>query len=148
MADESRQSGDLSENAPEAALRVLENLGELEPELISAGIFDRDGKPVAVTSDSKAWPVSAAGLLDALEAGSGEEKLDSAHIASSEGEVFVVRESDLSLVAVTGRFVLASLTSYDMRMALRDVARADSNRSPRDVGNPASEAENGDSSHA
>ena len=128
MADVNDKSGGLSESALErAAKRVLENLAELEPELVNAGIFDLDREAVAVSSDSPGWPMEAVGLLDALEAASGEERFDSAHIASENGEVFVVSESGLSLVAVTGRFVLASLTSYDMRMALRDVARAEFN---------------------
>lgn len=107
----------------ESAARVLENLAELEPELVNAGIFDQDLNPVFVTSESDRWADQATGLLRALEAGSGEEKPASAHVASDGGEVFAVCESGLWLVAVTGRFVLASLTTYDMRMALRDVAR-------------------------
>jgi hypothetical protein len=103
---------------------VLENLAELEPELVSAGIF-RDRRPVAVTSATPAWPATAIEVLEAVEAGAEGEAVDSAHIAGSDGEVFVVRDSGLELVAVTGRFVLASLTGYDMRMALRDAARVD-----------------------
>lgn len=125
MADVNGNNGISGETALEqAAGRVLENLAELEPQLVNAGIFGPEGKSVASSSDDPAWTTQAAGLLEALEAGSGDEKLDSAHVASAEGEVFVVSESGLSLVAVTGRFVLASLTSYDMRMALRDAARA------------------------
>jgi len=126
VADVNGKTGDLSETAlKRAAGRVLENLAELEPELINAGIFDLNRDAVAVSSKSAAWLKEAVELLDALEAASGEERFDSAHVASENGEVFVVSEAGLSLVAVTGRFVLASLTSYDMRMALRDVARAE-----------------------
>lgn len=132
MADVSDQDDTLSDNSPiqggegraAAAVRVLENLGELEPELVNAGIFDESGSALAVTSDSPAWEVTAKELLLALTAESGEDEPDSAHIASAEGEVFVVHEVGLSLVAVTGRFVLASLTAYDMRMALRDASGA------------------------
>jgi len=138
VADVNRKTGDLSENALKAAaVRVLENLAELEPELINAGIFDLNRDPVATSSSSGAWAKEAVVILDALEAASGDERFDSAHIASEDGEVFVVSESGLSLVAVTGRFVLASLTSYDMRMALRDVARAEFESAS---GKPASEA--------
>lgn len=119
-----------------AAERVLDNLAELEPELVSAGIF-KDRRPVAVTSGSDGWPDAAIEVLEAVEAGSGGEAVDSAHIAASGGEVFVVRDSGLELVAVTGRFVLASLTGYDMRMALRDAARAESSPSAEN-GEPAS----------
>lgn len=146
VADVNDKSGSLSESAlAEAAARVLENLAELEPELINAAILDREGETVAATSDSREWAEQAAGLARDLEAASGPEKFDSAHIASAEGEVFVVSESGLSLVAVTGRFVLAALTSYDMRMALRDAARAGDTGEP---GTISPEAENGGSSDA
>jgi hypothetical protein len=102
---------------------VLENLAELEPELVSAGIF-RDREPVAVTSGADGWSSTAIEVIESVAAASPDEKVDSAHIACAEGEVFVVSDSGLELVAVTGRFVLASLTSYDMRMALRDAASA------------------------
>ena len=147
MADANGKSDDSGETVPgtrgleAAAARVLENLAELEPELIAAGIFDSKRNPVATTSGSSAWATESSALLEALEDGSGEEKFDSAHIAGTEGEVFAVSESGLSLVAVTGRFVLASLTAYDMRMALRDAIRSNGV-------NPASEAENGGSPDA
>gem|GEM_PF-1179789 len=131
MADENGKGNEMSENAlAEAAGRVLENLAELEPELVSAGIFDSGLEPVATSSTDVAWSKQAAALLEALEAGSAGQTLDSAHVASTAGEVFVVTESGLSLVAVTGRYVLASLTSYDMRMALRDAAREGSGQGP------------------
>ncbi|MBN8867952.1 MAG: hypothetical protein J0H98_10400 [Solirubrobacterales bacterium] len=120
----STETGDPGENSLAAAAdRVLDNLAELEPELVGAAIFGPEGERIAVKADSERWPSVAAELLAALEAGSGDEDLDSAHVARADGEVFVVKESGLSLVAVTGRFVLASLTSYDMRMALRDLGR-------------------------
>jgi hypothetical protein len=148
VADENGKANEMSENAlAEAAARVLENLAELEPELVSAGIFDAGREPVAISSKNPSWPRQAATLLEALEAGSGDEAFDSAHVASSAGEVFVVSESGLSLVAVTGRYVLASLTSYDMRMALRDAARAGSGQGGdepwTEVRKATPEAENG-----
>ena len=123
MADVDGKSESTGVNAlSDAAERVLENLAELEPELVSAGIFDADGSPVAVSSSSPDWVAAANELVDSVLASSDSEALDSAHVATSEGEVFVVTEAGLLLVAVTGRFVLASLTAYDMRMALRDLA--------------------------
>ena len=145
MADENGNSGDPGKDAPETedarsapGRRVLENLAELEPQLVNAGIFDESRNPLALTSGSGSWPGQARALLDALEEGSAGEEFDSAHIASAGGEVFVVSDSGLSLVAVTGRYVLASLTSYDMRMALRDVAGA---RARTDRVKPSPEAE-------
>lgn len=108
----------------ESARRVLENLAELEPELRGAAIFSRDGtrrELVAARDDDDEWAEAAAEVADAVElAASGE--FDSAHVALDDGEVFVVAEAGFTLVASTGRFVLASLTGYDMRMSLRDLA--------------------------
>jgi hypothetical protein len=42
-------------------------------------------------------------------------------VATGEGEVFAVRDDELAVVAVTERFVLASLTIFDMRAVLRDL---------------------------
>lgn len=152
MADTNgKTSGPAPENPDEgsaladAAARVLDNLAELEPELVNAGIFDRNLESVCVTSTSPDWPKQAVALLTALESGSGEEVFDSAHIAGTEGEVFAVTEAGLSLVAVTGRFVLASLTSYDIRMALRDAASVVASS---EQGEPLDKAENGGSKDA
>lgn len=112
---------------------MLDNLAELEPELVSAGIF-RDREPVAVTSSADGWPEAALEVMDAVSAASPSDPVDSAHVASSSGEVFVVSDSGLDLVAVTGRFVLASLTAYDMRMALRDAASVESSSGAENEG--------------
>jgi hypothetical protein len=103
-----------------SAVRVLENLGELEPELRAAAVIGRDGATLASTGSEPEWSARAAELLGALDRAGGRE-IDSAHLATPSGEIFVVREGGLALVAVTGRFVLASLTSFDIRMALRDL---------------------------
>jgi len=102
------------------ARRVLENLAELEPELKAAAVIDADGEAVASTGKAANWNRTAVELVNALDA-ARELPIDSAHLATEEAEIFVVREGGLALVAVTGRFVLASLTSFDLRMALRDL---------------------------
>ena len=43
------------------------------------------------------------------------------HVATEDGEAFAVRQGDLAMVAVTERFVLASLMLFDMRSVLRDL---------------------------
>ncbi len=103
---------------------VLENLAELEPELRGAAIFAGTGTdltPLAVRHDDPRWAEVAAELAGAAATAATEE-LDSAHVALDGGEAFVVTEAGLTLVATTGRFVLASLTGYDMRMCLRDLS--------------------------
>lgn len=107
---------------PSAAARsVLDTLAGLEPELKAAAVISADGEVLASTSEDDSFGRSAVEFADAVaSAGSGE--LDSSHVASDQAEVFMVRDSGFSLVAVTARFVLASLTSFDIRMALRDLA--------------------------
>lgn len=122
MADENGKSTEVSDIAlVEGATRVLENLAELEPQLIGAAILNH-GLEVIAEIGGASRSRDAAELVTALLEASGDEEFDSAHVAGAEGEVFVVSEAGLCLVAVTGRFVLASLTSFDMRMALRDLS--------------------------
>lgn len=106
---------------PDPAARVLDELAELEPELRAAAIIGADRKARAVRSADPGWGDGAVALLDAVDS-AGDRPVDSAHLATDRAEVFVIREGGLSLVAVTGRFVLASLTGFDMRMSLRDLA--------------------------
>jgi hypothetical protein len=100
---------------------ALDTLAGLEPELKAAAVISDGGEVLATTAGDDGWGKAAIRLLEALEkAGPGE--LDSSHITTEDAEVFLVREAGLALVAVTARFVLASLTSFDVRMSLRDVA--------------------------
>lgn len=105
----------------ERAHAVLETLSGLEAELKGAAIFSAGDEMLACTVADPGWGPAALELLKALRT-SAEGDLDSSHVATEEGEVFVVTEGDLALVAVTARFVLASLTTFDMRMSLRDLA--------------------------
>jgi hypothetical protein len=118
----------------EAALAALalDTLAGLEPELKAAVVLSDDGRILAATPGDDGWGVAAAALLAELEK-AGEGDLDSSHITTEDAEVFVVRESGVALVAVTARFVLASLTSFDVRMALRSVV-AVSGEIPADQG--------------
>lgn len=109
-----------------SAERVLENLAELEPELRAAAIIGTGGETLASSGSEPAWSRRAGELLSALDKAK-EREIDSAHLATETAEIFVVREGGMALVAVTGRFVLASLTGFDIRMALRDVTREAAN---------------------
>lgn len=121
MSTESENPG--TGSRADAAHRAIESLAEMEPELRAAALFAGDGETgelLASTGDS-GWAADAAELLGALrEASRGE--FDSAHIALDQGEVFVATEAGYTLVATTQRFVLASLTGFDARMCLRDLA--------------------------
>jgi len=73
---------------------------------------------MAATGSETRWAAAAGALLEAADRAAGE-KATHAHVATEEGEVFAVRSAGLSMVAVTGRFTLASLVFADMRAALR-----------------------------
>jgi hypothetical protein len=96
----------------------LRQLMELSPEMRGGAILD-SGEVIAASGDGE-WAEATAALLSAADAGG--EPADQVHIATEAGEVFALREEKLTAVAVTERFVLASLMAFDMRAALRDLA--------------------------
>jgi predicted regulator of Ras-like GTPase activity (Roadblock/LC7/MglB family) len=105
----------------EEAAGALAYLDEITPQLRGAVILDPEGEPLAATGDADTWAAAAAELLAAADA-AGDEPADHAHVATEDGEVFALRHGGLAIVAVTERFVLASLTLFDMRAVLRDLA--------------------------
>lgn len=105
-----------------AAKRAVSYLEEVSPEMRGCAIVDADGEVLAASgSDPAAWGSAAADMLAAADR-AGNEPASHAHVATGEGEAFCVREGNLAAVAVTDRFVLASLMFFDLRAALRDVA--------------------------
>jgi len=92
---------------------------ELSPEMRGGAILE--GREVlAATGDEAEWCDSAAALLAAADTDGG--LAEQVHVATEAGEVFALREGNLTAVAVTERFVLASLMAFDMRATLRDLA--------------------------
>lgn len=77
---------------------------------------------LAATGDLGAWAAPAAEMLAAADAAAGGNS-SHAHVATEEGEAYVVRLAGLAMVAVTDRFTLASLVLADMRATLRELAR-------------------------
>jgi hypothetical protein len=126
-ADADGQTGNTARS--ERAAAILKTLSGLEAELRASAIFGPGDELLASSIDDPDWEADARQLLAALRRTADDEAgpavLDSSHIATDQAEVFVVTEGELSLVAVTERFVLASLTNFDMRMSLRDLAAAD-----------------------
>ena len=105
-----------------AAQRAVAYLEEVSPEMRGCTILGSDGEVLAASGDDpSAWGPAASDLLAAADR-AGEGPADHAHVATGEGEAFCVRHADLAAVAVTDRFVLASLMFFDLRAALRDLA--------------------------
>jgi predicted regulator of Ras-like GTPase activity (Roadblock/LC7/MglB family) len=106
--------------AAEAALAFL---AEMSPDLRGAAILDGDGAVLAVADEAERWAEDAAALFAAADRAGGEP-VEQVHVATEGGEVFALRHAGLAAVAVTERFALASLTFFDMRATLRDLANA------------------------
>ncbi len=109
----------VSGDAAEAALAFLT---EMSPDLRGAAILDEAGAVLAASGDEpERWAEDAAALF-AVADGAGAEPVEQVHVATEQGEVFAIRAAGLAAVAVTERLVLASLTFFDLRAALRDLA--------------------------
>lgn len=119
MPDASAPAAPSSESA-EAALAFIT---EMSPDLRGAAILAGDGSVLAATGgEPERWGEDAAALFAVADAAE-EEPVEQVHVATEQGEVFAIRAEGLAAVAVTDRFALASLMLYDMRSALRELAR-------------------------
>ncbi|HEX5761918.1 MAG TPA: hypothetical protein VFY04_02245 [Solirubrobacterales bacterium] len=107
-------SGDSAEFA-------LAFLAEMSPDLRGAAILDGEGGVLAASGDPQRWREDAAALFAVADRAAGEG-VEQIHIGTEQGEVFALRHAGLAAVAVTERFALASLTFFDMRSLLRDLA--------------------------
>jgi predicted regulator of Ras-like GTPase activity (Roadblock/LC7/MglB family) len=105
----------------EAAEGALAFLAEMTPDLRGAAILDATGAVLAASGPPGRWEEDAAALFEAADR-AGEEPADQVHLGTTQGEVFALRHAGLAAVAVTERFALASLTFFDLRMLLRDLA--------------------------
>jgi hypothetical protein len=81
-------------------------------------IFAESGALLAATGNRERWGAAGQELIAAADAAGGEPVAQS-HVATGDGEAFCVREGGMVAVAVTERFVLASLMMFDLRNTLR-----------------------------
>ncbi len=105
----------------ESARGALAYLTEMSPDLRGAAILAGDGAVLAANGDASRWGEDVAALL-AVADRAGDEPVEQVHVGTEQGEVFLIRHAGLAAVAVTDRFALASLTFFDLRALLRDLA--------------------------
>jgi len=105
----------------EAAEGALAYLTEMSIDLRGAAILGADGAVLAASGESGRWREDVAALFEVADRADGES-VEQVHIGTEQGEVFALRHAGLSAVAVTERFALASLTFFDLRSLLRDLA--------------------------
>jgi predicted regulator of Ras-like GTPase activity (Roadblock/LC7/MglB family) len=111
----------------EAAAGALAYLTEMSPDLRGAAIVGPGGDVLAAQGEPDRWREDAAALFEAADRAGGEP-VEQIHIGTEQGEVFALRHAGLAAVAVTERFALASLTFFDMRSLLRDLAAGGNGR--------------------
>jgi len=114
-------SGTVSGEAAEGALAFL---AEMSIDLRGAAILAGDGEVLAASGSPSRWRDDAAALFEVADR-AGEEPVEQVHIGTEQGEVFALRHAGLAAVAVTERFALASLTFFDMRSLLRELAKGE-----------------------
>jgi predicted regulator of Ras-like GTPase activity (Roadblock/LC7/MglB family) len=105
----------------EAAEGALAYMAEMSPDLRGAAILGSDGAVLAASGHPDRWREDAAALF-AVADRAGGEPVEQVHVGTEQGEVYALRHAGLAAVAVTERFALASLTFFDMRSLLRDLA--------------------------
>src|SRR6476469_8297323 len=111
-----------TEVAPgDAAGAALAFLTEMTPDLRGAAILRAEGEVLAASGEEERWREDAAALFAAAD-GAGGEPVEQVHVGTEQGEVFALRHQGLAALVVTDRFALASLTFFDMRSTLRDLA--------------------------
>jgi predicted regulator of Ras-like GTPase activity (Roadblock/LC7/MglB family) len=108
--------------APADAEAALSFLTEMSPDLRGGAILTGDGTALAASGDAAAWAEEAVDLLRVADA-AGDEPVEQIHVATQAGEVYALRAHGFAAIAVTERFTLSSLTFFDMRSALRELAR-------------------------
>lgn len=96
-------------------------LAEMSPDLRGCAVLDSGGRVLAATGPAERWAGPCAALFEAADA-AGDEPVEHLHVATEDGEVFAVRDGARAIVAVTERFALASLMTFDLRSVLRDLA--------------------------
>jgi predicted regulator of Ras-like GTPase activity (Roadblock/LC7/MglB family) len=107
--------------APVEAEAALAFLTEMSPDLRGGAILTADGTVLAASGDGADWAIEAVHLLEVADR-AGEEPTEQVHVATQAGEVFALRADGFAAVVVTERFTLSSLTFFDMRSALRELA--------------------------
>lgn len=106
----------------ESAERALALLGEMSAEMRAGAILTADGEVLASDGPGADWGERVTEVLEGADA-AADEPAEHIHIATEAGELFLTRREGLTAVAITERFVLASLMSFDMRSVLGDLAK-------------------------
>ena len=111
------------------AARALADLTEISSQIGAAVLVEASGEIVATTlREEERSRRIASGAQDLLKAAeelrSGADRLAQIQAATPEGGVFVVRDEERMIVAITGPEPTIGLVFYDLKSCLRNVAAA------------------------
>jgi predicted regulator of Ras-like GTPase activity (Roadblock/LC7/MglB family) len=120
------------------AAQVLKDLTEISSQIEAAVLVAADGSVLAATlqDDTSAGRLATAAqaLVGAAEGApreSGEGPLVQLEVATMEGNVFVVRDGERVVAAVTSADPTAGLVFYDLKSCLRAAAAEQGDGKPR-----------------
>lgn len=102
-----------------AADRALTDLTEISSQIEAAVLFTAKGEVVAATLEEPAPFVRAVQDLLAAAAEARSGSLTQLEAATGEGSVFVVRDGDSTIAAITRPEPTVALVFYDLKTALR-----------------------------
>jgi predicted regulator of Ras-like GTPase activity (Roadblock/LC7/MglB family) len=118
------------------AEKALAELADISSQVRAAVLYDGDGKVLASTlpvERAASFAAAAKLLWEQAEVVRDQDaaKLTQLEAATQDGSVFVVREAEQSLAAVTSPEPTAGLVFYDLRSALRSAGeKAKKKRAP------------------
>ncbi len=122
----------------DAAAAALADLVEISSQVEAAVLFSGDGTVTASTLGdelrAKRFADAAKQLFDAAvdnEAEIGSPPLHQLEAATLDGSVFVVRDDERLIAAVTGPEPTVGLVFYDLKTALRQAAQAGEDEQPK-----------------
>jgi predicted regulator of Ras-like GTPase activity (Roadblock/LC7/MglB family) len=109
------------------AAQALSDLTEISSQIEAAIVLDAEGSTLASTLDesrSAELAVAAQELVAAVARASGDggRQLTQLEVSTAEGSVFVVRDGERTIAAVTGAEPTVGLVFYDLKSCLRSVA--------------------------
>ena len=108
------------------AVQALADLTEISSQIEAAVLFDAGGSVLGSTLSEGAavgaLAASAAALLGSADAHAADAAVTQLEAATGGGSVFVVRDGDRRIAAVTGPAPTVGLVFYDLKSCLRGVA--------------------------
>ena len=113
------------------AAQALADLTEISTQIKSAALFGADGSLDAATLADGTRFVEAARALLAAADGVRSEQLVQLEAATADGSVFVVRDGDRVVAAVTGPEPTVGLVFYDLKSCLRSSAETEEPAKPK-----------------